>query len=83
MRCTLRISPKGIYVDGNPTTRAAALTACKRSAGAVVVLEDKAPIEEWRAIENELRRGGVAVHMRGPVEDAPCSMENPLARGCN
>jgi hypothetical protein len=83
MRCRLRLSARGIYVDGNPTTRADAVTACKRSAGAVVALEEGLRVEDWHAIEKEFKRAGVAVHVLGRLEDSPCSVENPLARGCN
>lgn len=42
MRCTLRISQRGIFVDGEPRSRADAVAYCKGTAGAVVVIEDNA-----------------------------------------
>jgi len=80
-RCTLRISARGIYVDGNSTTRAGAVASCKRSAGAMVVLEDNAPQDEWKEIEVELRREGIAIYMRGSVGHRECD-DNPLAKAC-
>ena len=82
MRCTLRVSQKGIYVDGDPKSRADAIAACKRTAGAMVVLEEKAPPDEWKALQAGLRREGVPILMRGPLGDNDC-MNNPLAKGCN
>jgi hypothetical protein len=81
MRCTLRVSQKGIYVDGDPKSRADAIAACKRTAGAVVVLEDGAPADEWKTLQAALRREGVPILMRGPMNDNDC-MNNPLAKGC-
>ncbi|MDX2091778.1 MAG: outer membrane lipoprotein carrier protein LolA [Kofleriaceae bacterium] len=81
-RCTLRVSKKGIYVDGDPKSRADAIAACKRTAGAMVVLEDDAPADEWKALQAGLRQGGVKILMRGPLNDNDCK-NNPLAKGCN
>lgn len=81
-RCTLRVSKKGTYVDGDLKSRADAIAACKRTAGAMVVLEDQAPADEWKALQAGLRREGVPILMRGPLNDNDC-MNNPLAKGCN
>ncbi len=81
MRCTLRVSSKGIYVDGDPASRADAIAVCKRRAGAIVVLEDDAPAEEWKTLQAALRREGVPILMRGQVGHDDC-MDNPLAKGC-
>jgi hypothetical protein len=82
MRCTLRLSPKGIYVNGDLRSRAEAVAACKRTAGAMVVLEDNAPADEWKALQIALRREGVPVLMRGPINDNNDCLANPLAKGC-
>ena len=42
MRCTLRISQRGIFVDGDPMSRADAVAHCKHTAGAMVVFDDSA-----------------------------------------
>lgn len=81
MRCTLRVSTKGIYVDGDPMSQAEAVAICKRRAGAIVVLEDAAPKDAWKKLEMALRREGIAIHMRGTLNDRAC-MDNPLAKGC-
>ncbi len=82
MRCTLRVSSKGTYVDGDARSRLEAIAACKRTAGAMVVLEDDAPADEWKALQAGLRREGVPILMRGLVNDNDC-LNNPLAKGCN
>ena len=81
MRCTLRVSKRGIYVDGDPVTRTAALALCKRSTAAMVVLEDDAPRDLWQSLKADLRHQGTAILMRGPVGHDDC-MDNPLAKGC-
>jgi hypothetical protein len=48
MRCTLRISQRGILVDGDPRSRAEAVAYCKRTAGAVVVIEGNTR-REWNS----------------------------------
>ena len=82
MRCTLRLNAKGLYVDGDPMSRAEAIAFCKQRAGAIGVLEDDAPPSDWREIEAALRRERIAILMRGPIGDVDC-MENPLAKGCD
>lgn len=54
--CTLRVSSKGMYVNGENRTRDAAVAACRTSAGAMVVLDDNAAPEMWKEIEAQLRR---------------------------
>lgn len=46
MLCTLRISPRGTFVDGDPMSRADAVARCKRTAGAIVVIETNTR-SEW------------------------------------
>jgi len=46
----------------------------------MVVLEDQAPVDEWMALQAGLRREGVPILMRGPLNDNDC-MNNPLAKG--
>jgi hypothetical protein len=81
-RCTVRITAKGIYVDGDRTTRDAAVAACKRTACALVALDEGASPDEWKALQTALRRAGISISMRGTVEDGVC-LNNPLAKGCN
>ena len=81
MRCTLRVSTKGLYVDGEPTSQSEAIAVCKRRAAAVVVLEDGVAKDEWNKVEAGLRREGIEILMRGPVGHREC-LDNPLAKGC-
>jgi hypothetical protein len=80
MRCTLRVSSKGTYVDGDLKSRAEAVAACKQTAGAVVVLEDDAPAVEWTALKSALHREGVPVLMRGPISDTACETDPWLCK---
>lgn len=71
-RCTLRISPRGIFVDGDPMSRVDAVAYCKRTEGALVRIEDGAPATEWDQTRAALQREGVAIVMPGrPAEDIP------------
>jgi hypothetical protein len=69
MRCTLRIAQRGTFVDGEPLSRTDAVSVCKRTAGAVVVIEDDVPCSEWEPVCTALHREGVAIALRGPVGD--------------
>jgi hypothetical protein len=81
MRCTLRVSAKGLYVDGDPKSQSEAIAICKRRAAAMVVLEDGVTKEEWTKVERALRREGIDILMRGPLGHSEC-FDNPLAKGC-
>lgn len=80
-RCVLRVSDKGLYVDGTPRARDEAVALCKRTAGATVILEDGAPLGTWRELREALQAVGVTIYLRGPLTDRVC-LENPLAKGC-
>jgi hypothetical protein len=82
MRCTLRVTAKGIYVDGYPKSREQAVAACKRTACAVVAIDDDALAGEWEKLQAALLRAGIPILMRGVVDDTEC-LNNPLAKGCN
>jgi hypothetical protein len=78
----VRISAKGIDVNGAPKSQEDAVAACKRTVCALVALEDDAPADVWNKLSAALRHAGIAVLMRGPVNDMEC-LNNPLAKGCN
>lgn len=80
MRCTLRVSPGGIYVDGDKKSRADAIKLCKKRAAAMVVLEDNVE-REWTEIRAALKREHIKIYMRGQIGDVDCEA-NPLAKGC-
>ncbi|HEY5923004.1 MAG TPA: hypothetical protein VIV11_15095 [Kofleriaceae bacterium] len=81
-RCTLRVSAKGVFVDGDAMTREQALAACKRTSGATVIVEDTAP-QTWTEMRARLTRAGIKIHMRGEVGDHGFCLGNPLVKGCN
>ena len=81
-RCTLRVTAKGIYVNGDPKSREQAVAACKRTVCALVAIEDNAPAGEWEKLQAALIRAGIPILMRGVVNDTEC-LNNPLAKGCN
>lgn len=81
MRCTLRVSATGLYVDGDPKSQSEAVAICKSRAAAMVVLEDGVAKDEWKKVETALRREGIEILMRGPLGHAEC-LDNPLAKGC-
>jgi hypothetical protein len=81
MRCTLRVSPKGLYVDGDPKSQSEAVAICTNRAAAMVVLEDGVAKGEWTKVKSALRREGIEILMRGPLGHAEC-LDNPFAKGC-
>ncbi|MBA3396017.1 MAG: hypothetical protein H0T89_25525 [Deltaproteobacteria bacterium] len=46
-----------------------AITHCKRTDGAMVVIEDDVPCVDWEPTCSALRREGVRIAMRGPLGD--------------
>ena len=68
-RCTLRVSQRGTFVDGEPMSRSDAVDHCKRTDGAVIVIEDDVPCSDWEPTCSALRRERVSISMRGPVGD--------------
>jgi hypothetical protein len=68
-RCTLRFARGQVLVDGAPVTRTAAIERCTQRGDAVVYLDDPALCDEWSAIEAELRRADVHLHVSGTVGD--------------
>src|SRR5688572_11335590 len=68
-RCTLRMSDRGMLVDGEPVSPAAAIERCKRAGAAIVVIEDSVSCSQWEPTRSALRRERVAIYMRGPVGD--------------
>jgi hypothetical protein len=81
-RCTLRLTAKGLYVDGDLMTRHQAIVQCKRTTGAVVVVGNDAPSGAWTELRRHLDRERITFMLRGEVNDGPGCLENPLAKGC-
>jgi len=80
-RCTLRLSAKGVFVDGDAMTREQAIAACKQTNGAIVIVADDAPPQAWPELQGRLRKAAIKIYMRGTIDDRPC-LDNPLAKGC-
>ena len=76
-RCTVRISERGTFVDGERTTQADAIARCKRApGGAVLVVEDDQLRAESDATRVALERERVRVYVLQPL----CHEPQPL--GC-
>jgi hypothetical protein len=63
-RCAIRIAAAGITVNGKPSTRAAAVMACKATSGADVVVTGDARQGDWDELEKALEAAGVSVYMK-------------------
>jgi hypothetical protein len=81
VRCTLRISAKGVAVDGEPMTPEKAVARCKQMSGAMVIVADDAPPAAWPDMRARLERAKIKIYLRGPLGDfGDCA--DPLAKGC-
>ncbi|MGE0549849.1 MAG: hypothetical protein AB7O24_17040 [Kofleriaceae bacterium] len=65
-RCSIRISSKGITVDGKPATREQAIEACKPTTGADVVVTGDARQGDWTELEAALQAANIAIYKRAP-----------------
>jgi hypothetical protein len=81
-RCAIRLTARGIFVDGDPMQRAQAIARCKQRTGALVELAADADAAAWTELRAALVAAGVEVLMRGERNDKIC-LDNPLAKGCN
>ena len=62
-RCAVRIAAAGITVDGKPATRDAAVTACKATSGADVVVTGDARQGDWDDLKAALEAAGVTIYL--------------------
>ncbi len=60
-RCEIRVTAAGISVDGKPMTRDEAVTACKATTGADVVVTGDARQGDWDALRAALDAAGVSL----------------------
>ncbi len=81
LRCSIRMTSKGITVDGDAMDRDRAVLVCKSRTEALVELGDDASDDEWQALRTALTDGGVKILMRGSRGHDDCKA-NPLAKGC-
>jgi hypothetical protein len=79
-RCAIRLTDRGIMVDGDAMKRDHAVAVCKRRSAALVELADGR--ERSRVLRAALVAAGVPIMMRGVRGHEPC-VDNPLAKGCN
>jgi hypothetical protein len=69
-RCLLRISARGITVDGKPMERAAAVDACKRAGSAELIEVGDAPEGKLEELRRELAAAHVPFVLREPTAPA-------------
>lgn len=60
-RCSVRVTAEGIFVDGVPATREAAVTTCKATTGADVVVTGDARQGDWDALRTALEAASVPI----------------------
>ncbi|HVK85564.1 MAG TPA: hypothetical protein VM513_15700 [Kofleriaceae bacterium] len=63
-RCAVRVHAKGITVDGKDVTREQAVTACKATPGADVVITGDARQGDWDELRAAFEQAGVTVYVR-------------------
>lgn len=81
MRCSIRLTLKGITVDSDPADRDGIVALCKGRTEALVELGDDAGDGEWQELRTALTDAGVKILMRGARGFDACKA-NPLAKGC-
>ncbi len=64
-RCVIRVSAKGITVDGKQVTSKNAVAACKDTTGADVVVTGDARQGDWDELRRALQAGNIAVYKLG------------------
>jgi len=70
-RCEVRVSVEGIFVDGKSATRDEAVTACKATTGADVVVTGNAREGNFKDLKAALEAAGVSVFVHdGTPPDA-------------
>jgi len=79
-RCSIRVSDRGITVDGDAMARTSAVARCKRRSAALVELADGANQAEWDQLHAALVSAGITILMRGAPGNDVC--HNALATGC-
>ena len=64
-RCVVRVTGRGITVDGTEMTREAAVAACKQTDGALVTVTGDARQGDWDELRAALEAAGVQLFMKG------------------
>ncbi len=82
-RCAIRLTARGITVDGEPMPRTRAVALCKQRSAALVEIADGANERDWLRLRGDLDAAGVRILLRGSRgHDEDGCRNNPLARGC-
>ena len=76
-RCALRLTATGLTLDGKPTTREAAIAACKRTTGADVLISGDARQGDWDALRGALEAASIEFFTREPRGIAPADAGSP------
>lgn len=63
-RCAIRVTARGITVDGKPMQRDEAVDACKATSGADVVVTGDAREGDWNDLRTALHAAGIATSRR-------------------
>ena len=66
VRCALRLTAQGLTLDGKPTTRDAAIAACKKTTGADVLITGDARQGDWDELRGALEAASVQFFTREP-----------------
>ena len=64
-RCVVRVSAKGITVDGKEMKRDEAVAACKQTEGALVTVTGDARQGDWDELRSALEQADVKIYTRG------------------
>lgn len=70
-RCNLRLTGTGLTLDGKPVTRDTAIVACKRTAGADVLITGDARQGDWDDLRGALEAASIQFFTREPRGIAP------------
>jgi hypothetical protein len=65
-RCAIRLAANGLTLDGKPSTRDAAIAACKKTAGADVLITGDARQGDWDDLRGALEAAGIQYFTREP-----------------
>jgi hypothetical protein len=76
-RCALRLTAKGLTLDGKPATRAAAIAACKKTTGADVLISGDARQGDWDELRSALEAASIQFFTREPRGITPADAGAP------
>jgi hypothetical protein len=77
LRCQVRVDGTGLSLDGKPSSIPAAVTACKATAGADVLVAGDARQGTWDELRAALDAAGIPSLVRGAVTTPPAADAGP------